>query len=296
MHHFVAEVESDGQTCLRFGDDVHGRRPDAGTRFTAVRYRTGSGRAGNIGGGALFHVVTSVPEVTGVRNPLPASGGWEPEAMDEVRQRAPYAFRSQERAVTEADYATMAQLKPRVQRAAATFRWTGSWHTVFVTLDPRGGVIADAEDRARFARQSRLGLERYRMAGHDLDVDQPRYVSLEIEMHVCVKPDYFRGQVKAALLEVFSNRLLADGRRGVFHPDHFTFGQSVQLSPLYAAAQKVAGVESVHITTFQRQGVPSAAALHAGRLALDRLEIARCDNDPNFPEHGVFRLDLGGGK
>jgi hypothetical protein len=31
-------------------------------------------------------------------------------------------------------------------------------------------------------------------------------------------------------------------------------------------------------------------------MPLGRLEIARLDNDPNFPEHGVLRLDLRGGK
>jgi hypothetical protein len=31
-------------------------------------------------------------------------------------------------------------------------------------------------------------------------------------------------------------------------------------------------------------------------MKLGRLEIARLDNDPNFPEHGVLRLDLRGGK
>jgi hypothetical protein len=115
-------------------------------------------------------------------------------------------------------------------------------------------------------------------------------------MQVCVKPDYFRSAVKRALLEIFSNRILPDGRVGIFHPDHFTFGQSVFLSPLYAAAQAVEGVESVVISKFQRQGSDSDVALNTGKLDLTRLEIARCDNDPNFPERGVFRLTLDGGK
>ena len=92
------------------------------------------------------------------------------------------------------------------------------------------------------------------MAGYDLEVDGPRAVPLEIQMQVCVKPDYFRADVKAALSELFSSRVLADGRRGLFHPDHFTFGQTVFLSPLYAAAQAVDGVASVHVTVFQRLG------------------------------------------
>jgi hypothetical protein len=115
-------------------------------------------------------------------------------------------------------------------------------------------------------------------------------------MRVCVKPDYFRAHVKQALLEVFSNRLLADGRRGVFHPDHFTFGQPVFTSALYAAAQGIAGVASAQILKFQRQDSPSEDALDTGRLELGRLEIARLDNDPNFPERGVFRLTMEGGK
>jgi hypothetical protein len=134
------------------------------------------------------------------------------------------------------------------------------------------------------------------MAGHDLEIDTPRYVPLEIAMFVCVKPDYFRSHVREALLEVFSNDTLPDGKKGVFHPDFFTFGQTVHLSPIYAAAQAVAGVASVQITTFRRQDRPETSGLANGFLAMNRLEIARLDNDPNFAEHGIFKLTLGGGK
>ena len=53
------------------------------------------------------------------------------------------------------------------------------------------------------------------MAGHDLEVDGPRFVPLEIELLVCVKPDYFRSDVEAALLEVLQQRRAArrDARR-----------------------------------------------------------------------------------
>ena len=88
---------------------------------------------------------------------------------------------------------------------------------------------------------------------------------------------------------------LPDGRRGLFHPDNFSFGQPVHLSPLYAAAQAVAGVRSVVVTQFQRLDNPGGDALAQGFLPLGRLEIARCDNDPNFPDRGRFRLVLEGG-
>src|SRR6185295_4050475 len=110
---------------------------------------------------------------------------------------------------------------------------------VFVTVDRLGGGVIDAG----FETDLRECLERFRMAGHDLEVEDARFVPLEIEMVICAKPNDFASDIKSALLEAFSNREFADGRRGLFHPDNFTFGQSVFSSQLYAAAQAVAGVD-----------------------------------------------------
>jgi hypothetical protein len=288
---FVVEIDTGGATYLRFGDDLLGRWPEPETEFTAT-YRVGNGVAGNVGAESLSHIVTGLTAISLVRNPLPAQGGVEPETIEDVRQRAPAAFRTQQRAVTENDYAEVTQRDKRVQRAAATFRWTGSWHTAFLTVDRLGGLVVDEP----FKTSIRDFVERYRMAGYDLEVDAPRFVSLQIDMHVCVKPDYFRSDVKAALLEIFSNQILPDGRLGVFHPDNFTFGQTVWLSPLVAKAQAVDGVQSVQVTVFQREGQDDPKPLQDGFLPMGRLEIARCDNDPNFAEHGVFVLTMGGGK
>ncbi|MDV3353851.1 putative baseplate assembly protein [Leptothoe sp. LEGE 181152] len=288
---FVVETENDGSAKIRFGDDRYGLRPSPGTRFSAT-YRIGNGLAGNIGADTLAHAVSELGTIQQIRNPLPARGGQAPESLEQVRQAAPYAFRVQERAVTLADYAAAAERHPEVQKAVATFRWTGSWRTVFVTMDRLGGRLVDAE----FKTELREHLERFRMAGYDLEVDGPRFVSLEIEMLVCVHPNYFRSDVKAAVLQVLSNRRLPDGRLGLFHPDNFTFGQSVYLSPIYAAVQAVTGVASAHIKLFQRQGIPSKEGLVTGVLEMDRLEIARLNNDPDFQEQGVLRLQMEAGK
>jgi Baseplate J-like protein len=287
----VVEVEWDGTAFLRFGDGRHAVRAEAGTPFSA-EYRIGNGVAGNVGAHSIGHVVTDLAPVTAVTNPLPAQGGTDPESLESVRESAPVAFRSQQRAVTRGDYETLSGQFVGVQRAAATFLWTGSWHTAFVSVDRAGGLLVDDE----FERKLRAHLEPYRLAGYDLEVDNPTTVPLEIDMQVCVKPGYFRADVKAALMEVFSSHTLANERRGVFHPDNFSFGQPVFLSPLYAAAQEIAGVASVAITRFQRMGVPDSEPLTTGRLLLGRLEIATLANDPTFPDRGIFRLTLGGGK
>ncbi len=227
-----------------------------------------------------------------MRNPLPAAGGVEPESLEEARLYAPQAFRQQQRAITEADYATVAQRHPEVQRAAATFRWTGSWYTVFLTVDRLGGAAVDDAFKARL----RAYMERFRMAGYDLEVDGPTPVPLDLALDVCVAPDYFRGQVLAALLQRFGTGLLPDGRRGFFHPDEWTFGQPVYLSRIYAAAAEVAGVAAVTVKRFQRWGRPPRTEIADGVLPVGRLEIAELASDPNFQENGRLELQMGGGK
>ncbi len=288
---FVAEIDSDGHARIRFGDGRHGRRPTAGLGFTAT-YRVGNGASGNVGAEAVAHIEAADSAIVGIRNPLPAAGGTDPEAATRIRDRVPFAYRTQERAVTEADWGAVAVRDAAIGRAAARLRWTGSWHTAFVAVDRRGG-LAVSED---FANRTRRHLERYRMAGGDLRVEEGRTVPLEVTLEVCVAPDRFRGEVRAELLRRLSNRVLPDGQLGVFHPDRFSFGEPVYLSRLYAAAQAVPGVESVRITTFRRLGSLDTAGLETGRLGMGPFEIARLDNDPNFPERGVLRVQLGGGK
>lgn len=290
---FVTEIESDGTVRLRFGDGSYGKRPAAGTAFRAV-YRVGNGSSGNIGAGTLAHIVHFDNAIQSVSNLLPAQGGMDPETSEHIRQSAPAAFTgrlSQERAVTPDDYATLVQSYPGVQKAAATFRWTGSWRTVFITVDRLGGRAIDAAFKKKLLRY----LEKYRMAGHDIEIDSPRYVSLEMILEVCIKPDFFRNNVKAVLMDLFSNKVFPNGRLGLFHPDSFTLGQDIYVSPFLAVAQKVPGVASARIKTFKRQGGSSQASAKEGKLKLDRLEIARLDNDPNYPERGVFSLVLEGG-
>jgi hypothetical protein len=179
-----------------------------------------------------------------------------------------------------------------VQRAAARFRWTGSWYTVFVIIDRIGGLTAKRDPR--FKTAFRAHLERYRLAGYDLEIADPIYVPLDLELLVCVRPGYFRSDVLAALRRVFSRQEFADGTSGFFHPDNFTFGQSLFLSRVYQTAMKVSGVASVELRKFQRYGRPANHELANAVITAAPLEILRLDGDPNFPENGKIEFDLHG--
>ena len=200
---------------------------------------------------------------------------------------------TQERAVTMADYERVAAMNAQVQKAVATLRWTGSWYTVFITAEPKG----EAPLSAALRKQLKCNINRYRLAGQDIELEPPQYVSLKIDLTICVEPDYFRADVEAALTQVLGCGILPDGTKGVFYPDNFTFGQAVYLSPIYAAARKVAGVQSVVSTVFQPQDAPSTwIYLSDGEIPLGPFQIARLENDPSLPDHGQLKLTMQGGK
>lgn len=307
--HFVADVDEAGVATLRFGDGEYGRRLLDAEQVTAT-YRIGNGRDGNIGAEGLHHIVVpTLPPgpplvwpgpVTAVRNPLPARGGTDAETIEQTRQYAPAAFRAtQLRAVTEEDYRQAALLVPGVAGAVAGFRWTGSWHTVFVGVDPvneadvvvgsKGHVTLGGELRERVLDQ----LNRYRLAGYDLEVRPARYVPLDIELQLCVEPGYFRGDVARAVSLALSGS--AARGAGLFDPSRLTFAQPVYLSRIYAAVEAVEGVDSAEVTVFHRHGREPAGELQLGVLAIGAWEVAQLANDPDRMESDTLTITAGGG-
>jgi hypothetical protein len=302
--HFVAETDNEGQSSVRFGDDQYGRRPFDAERVVA-HYRIGNGKPGNVGWGTLVHLVDPgvvIPAITRIWQPLAASSGREPETIEQVRQIAPEEFRAiQFRAVTERDWEEMALRHPDVAAVKASFRWTGSWHTVFVAIHPIDAANlrrlpgGGTELQPDFALLIKAHLTRFKLAGYDLNIRAAIYVPLEIDMRICVGDGHFRGDVLAAVQRVLSNRTFADGTTGFFFPLRFGFGSAIYLSQLYAAVSAVEGVNSAEITTFKRYWDPPRGELEKGAISLSPFEIPRLDNDRNFPENGVLRLTAVGG-
>lgn len=293
---FAVEVEDDLRPTLRFGDDISGMAPADGSYIEAT-YRVGVGSAGNVGADALRHLLTThaLPAIEAVRNPLPATGGLEPEPAPRVKRLAPDAFRAvQLRAVTEADYAAAAERHPEVGHARATFRWTGSWLTVFITVDRIGGAVIDDALRGSIL----AWVEAVTQTGYDLELQPPVTVPLDLELFVCAQRGHLRPDVERAVLEALSSR-----PGGFFDPDRFTFGDSLYLSALVAAVEAVPGVDSVTLRRFSRthdDDPPSARPVttrnvNAGFIPMGRLEILSCANDPSLPERGMLTIGTGGG-
>ncbi|HEY3709913.1 MAG TPA: putative baseplate assembly protein [Amycolatopsis sp.] len=283
---FVGELNDTGAVALRFGDGRNGAKFPLGGALTAS-LRVGTGPAGNVGREAVNRIVfcrVSVGGIREVRNPLPATGGADPEPVSEVRLRAPQEVRHRlQRAVTADDYATLAGQNPAVQRAAADLRWTGSWYEAQVAVDPLGAEIAPDW----LLDEIRSGLYPYRRIGHDLAVSTATMVPLDLAVHVEVLGEYLTGHVQAALRRVL-------GR--FFAPDNLTFGTPVRVSQVVAAVAAVPGVRHTEVTRLGRLFGPPGTALDTGVLPIGPLEVAQLDDDPSRPENGRLTLDLVGGR
>lgn len=287
---FVAEIDNDGIAQLRFGDGRLGRAPDVGVALAAT-YRIGGGRDGNVGAESITRIVFDDAAMLDgvdfrVRNPLPASGGIDPEPLAQARLHAPSAFRRQRRAITAEDYAAAVSAHPGLQRAAASVVWTGAWWEAVVAIDPLGRKRADPELIAAVERR----LEPLRRIGHDLRVLAADYVPIELTIAICALPDHDRGQVRKAV------EVQLIGPDGLFHPDRLSFGEGVFLSRIIAAVVAVPGVECATVTALNRRFQHPDGELAAGVLPLGPHEIAQLENDPNHPERGRLELVVRGGR
>lgn len=289
IHRDYAAV--DGATIL-FGNGEFGRVPPEGTLFQAV-YRLGNGLAGNIAPGVLTDFDRAAfAGITSVTNPVPGTLGADPETPAQVRLMAPEAWRAvTHRAVRAEDYAEAVERLPWVQRAGAEFRWTGSWHTVFATPDPRGTFTLDRNQRIDLHRQ----LDRFRQAGREAYGRDPLFAAIDLKIHICVAPDSYRGQVKQRVLHVLFGARGFRPEPGFFSPDNFTFSTPLDRSQLEAAIQRVAGVRAVEAIWIRQRGRFPWRLFSEPAFVPRPNEVIRVENAPEFPERGAVTLVMEGG-
>jgi hypothetical protein len=285
---FAVETDELLRSTIRFGNGTNGKAPDRGALITAT-WRTGLGLDGNLGRDRLIKHAS--PDIDRVWNPFDAANGRAPELVEEVRRKAPEAYRyKQLRAVTLADYVARAEELPDVQRAAAVYQWTGSWRTVRVTIDPAGGETLTPELAARVAAH----LDAVRLIGEDLEIRPPVFVPLRIVLVVCLADNVWPEDVRFEIEQELSDGWTRDGRRGLFHPDNWTFGQALHESELAGRLERVGGVE--HIASIRIWRWNAATPGDGRTIEVGPNEIIQVHNDPDHMELGFIDLDLVGGR
>lgn len=250
--HYVVRMTEEGWIRVEFGDGVHGRRLTSGSNNVRIRFRLGTGLAGNVAAAQLSVPVRPHPLVEKLRQPFAASGGGDMESRDALKRNAPASLLTLERAVSSADYANLAVSHAAVARARAfTSANAFKRKRVEVVVVPAGGVPLDARLQAALedflSAQSQPGVE--------VVVSEFSRVALQLKITLRVRarehdPQVVSRQVAARLQEAFALE-----RREI--------GAPLYSSAVFAVVEAVPGVSNSSCQLFAQRG--AAAAQPAGQ-------------------------------
>ncbi len=236
---------------VRFGDGEHGRIPLASTNNIIARYyRWGGGARGNVGGGTVTDLQTSVAGVESVTNLYAGHGGADEELLEETKQRAPRELRAQNRAVTPDDFEFLALQTPgvRIRRAHALANYHPRFPSVRVAGAVTVMVIPDTAGDCPRPSESTLQavcayLTERRLLTTQLFVAPPRYKIIRVEADILARPTADDARLKTAVEQALKRYLhpLTGGPSG----DGWPPGFSVYQSELFRVILGVEGIGTV---------------------------------------------------
>src|SRR5690606_683609 len=132
-----------GETLVEFGDGVSGARPPAGRDNIVADHSRGLGSAGNLRAGQLGLPLDRPLGLKGTDNPLPATGGADPETATDARRNAPVHMLTLGRVVSLTDYRDFALGYPGIAKAEARWVWLGDGRRIVVTVAGEGGAAVE---------------------------------------------------------------------------------------------------------------------------------------------------------
>jgi predicted phage baseplate assembly protein len=236
-HVYMTQTDHTGRTTVLFGDGVHGARLPTGAANVTATYRVGLGTAGNAAADQISQPQTRPQGVQGVTNPLPASGGADPDGVDQVKASAPLPLMALDRVVSVRDYQDLARAWAGIGKASSVLLADGMTQFVHLTV----GGTTDQPLETSSALYEALVASLTANGDPHLPVRvapcQISPIILAVSIHVGSGYQWsdVSAAVRAALLSAYSyqNRAL---------------GQDVVRSDVLATVQAVAGVDYANLT------------------------------------------------
>jgi len=180
-------------------------------------------------------------------------------------------------------------------------------------------VVAVVVDEPELFDRIRKYLDRVKMIGYEVQVEEAKYVPIEIGITVYLQKYFDSEVVRDRIRNSLSNKnKITDGTNGLFHPDNFTFGDPVYASKIYEVLKKTSEVKYGIITTFRKRrsssetvndknrtksSSPSSFSseisltrsrdeetkrnLELGYIPIKENEIITIDSDPSHPQEGA---------
>jgi len=255
----------------------YGRIPEANRLVRFSRYRAGGGVQGNVPAKRINVMLATLPYIDSVSNLRGADGGRDPETLEEAKLRVPQELRTQQRAVTAADFEDLTRKASRsVARVKVMTPGQGPSSPppgmVEVLIIPQCRDALSAGDLTRLAlppalkREVQRYLDDYRLLTTTLLVREPTYIGVRVLAEIIgedhLNPEFVRTRVVEALRAFLTPLPLAGGSEFIESVlegrwDGWPFGRDLYLSEILAILQKVSGVRHVrHVQAESRRVIP----------------------------------------
>jgi len=230
---YETRTDDNGNTTVIFGG---GARPSTGQENIKAKYRKGIGLSGLVKADQLTQLMTRPLGVRGVTNPLPATGAAGAEKLDDARRNAPLTILTLGRIVSLRDYEDFARAFSGIDKALATWTFSGETSGVYLTVAGSQGAAVDDSSLLYANLVKAIGLAGDPSVRFWVKSYRPRLfrVAAALKLDPDLLPDTVVQNVTVRL-------------RGDFAFQAREFGQPVHLSEVVEAIQSVQGVIAVEI-------------------------------------------------
>jgi hypothetical protein len=265
---FATFNDFDGKTDVRFGGDGEGSILPSGQNNLIASYRIGSGAAGNVAAGTITTLADRPLGVAGVTNPQDATGGQDPESIEDIRSNAPRTVLTLGRAVSITDYQNFAASYPGIAKAYAVWIPSGVYRGVFLTI---AGV--NGQDLTNSPTLVNLAGSLHNYGNPLIPITLRSFVETLFGFSAAIlyDPVYDQPAVEADVSQALTQAFSFAAR---------SFGQAVSLDEIAATIQGVPGVIATNVAGLQRTGSSAAGGL-ANLAAFST--IARINRWIRFP-------------
>ena len=246
-----------GTAQVQFGDGVEGSTLPTGQSNIQASYRIGIGAAGNVAAGAVTTLIDRPLGVSGVINPAPATGGQDPQSIDDIRANAPLSVLTLGRAVSITDYQNFAATFAGIVKAYAIWIPNGADRGVFLTVAGSGGAALPPGNLT--LANLVAALQSYGNPNVVIYAQSFLETTFGLSADLCYDPSYSAPAVQASVLQLLQQTYSFASR---------SFGEGVSGDEVAALIQGVPGIIAVNIKTLNPIATSPAGDIGSGGYSI----------------------------
>jgi predicted phage baseplate assembly protein len=260
----------------------HGAIPADGAVVSVTGYRHGGGARGNLGAGTLTTLRATMPFVDRVLNHRPATGGVDPESVENAKVRGPLSIRTGERAVTAGDFERLTLEASAEVARVRCLPPKSPLDPVRLLVVPqvRGSVLEEGLDDYAvddaLTQQISEHLDARRLLGTTVEVGTPYYQGVTVAALLQALPGRPNTLIRDRALDLL--RRFVHPLQGGVEGRGWPFDTDLNAATLAQMLESVDGVDRVEeVLLFEydlRTGRRSGAGREVIRLAPDSLFLS----------------------